>query len=83
MHGFMRLDIKDHPSISSEMVKFICYSQLSHDNADVLARLSSAETLMRTNQSSIAKLDARLKKLEAHRVGSNKLLKKLKEHANL
>ena len=46
MHDFMRLDIKDHPSISSEMVKFICYSQPSHDTADVLARLSTAETLM-------------------------------------
>ena len=83
MKQFMRLDIKDHPSISSEMVKFICYSQPSHDTADVLARLSAAETLMRTNQSSIAKFDTRLKKLEAHRVETDKLLKKLKEHANL
>ena len=83
MRAFMRLDIKDHPSISSEMVKFICYSQPSHDTADILMRLSAAETLMRTNQGSIAKLDSRLKKLEAHRTESDKLLKKLKEHANL
>ena len=83
MQDFMRLDIKDHPSISSEMVKFICYSQPSHDSADLLDRLSTAEALMRTNQGAIAKLDSRLKKLETHRVESDKLLKKLKEHANL
>ena len=83
MQEFMRLDIKDHPSISSEMVKFICYSQPSHDTADVLSRLAAAEVLVRSNQSSIAKFDSRLKKLESHRVESDKLLKKLKEHANL
>jgi hypothetical protein len=27
MQDFMHLSIKDHPSISSEMVKFVCYSQ--------------------------------------------------------
>ena len=83
MQDFMRLNIKDHPSISSEMVKFICYSQPAHDTADVLARLSAAESLMRTNQGAIAKLDSRLKKLETHKVETDKLLKKLKEHANL
>ena len=49
MKEFMSLDIKYHPSISSEMAKFICYSQPSHDTAGVLARLSASETLMRTN----------------------------------
>ena len=83
MKDFMRLDIKDHPSISSEMVKFICYSQPSHDTAEVLTRLSAAETLMRTNQGNLAKVDSRLKKLETYRVENDKIVKKLKDHANL
>ena len=57
MHSFMRLDIKNHPSISSEMVKFICYSQPASDTAEVLTRLASTESMQRTHQSTLSKLD--------------------------
>ena len=45
MHSFMRLDIKTHPSNSSEMVKFICYSQPANDTAEVLSRIGALESM--------------------------------------
>jgi hypothetical protein len=45
MHLFMQLDIKNHPSISSEMVKFICCSQPASDTTEVLGRLSPTESM--------------------------------------
>ena len=83
MREFMRLNIKDHPSISSEMVKFICYSQPATDTADVFARLTAGEALQRNNQGLIARMETRLKRLETQRTESDKLIKKLKEHANI
>ena len=79
MHDFMRLNIKDHPSISSEMVKFVCYSQPATDTSDILSRLTAGEVLMRNNQSLIARLESRVKRLETQRTESDKLIKKLKE----
>jgi hypothetical protein len=83
MSGFMRLNIKDHPSISSEMVKFICYSQPATDTAEVLSRLSSNESSIRTNQSNISKLETKARKIDVWKVELDKLIKKLKEHAGL
>lgn len=79
MEDFMRLNIKDHPSISSEMVKFICYSQPASDTAEVLNRLGNVETLQRGDQSSISKLEAKLKKLETWKTDAEKALKKARE----
>ena len=79
MGEFMKLAIKDHPSISSEMVKFVCYSQPTADTSEVLTRLHSVETLQRADQSNISKLETRLKKVETWKSDSDKLLKKLKE----
>ena len=59
MDSFMCQDIKNHPSISSKMVKFICYSQAS-DTAEVLTRINMAESIQRTHQSTLSKLELEL-----------------------
>ena len=79
MSEFMKLSIKDHPSISSEMVKFVCYSQPTADTSDLLTRLHGVESLQRADQSNISKLESRTKKLESWKSDAEKLLKKLKE----
>jgi hypothetical protein len=83
MGDFMRLSIKDHPSISSEMVKFVCYSQPATDTAEVLGRLSNVESLQRGDQSSISRFEARLKKLETWKADTDKTVKKLVEKHGL
>ena len=83
MHSFMRLDIKNHPSISSEMVKFICYSQPASDTTAVLSRLSAAESMQRTQQSNISKLDLKAKKVDTWKSDTEKLLKKFKDKAEI
>jgi hypothetical protein len=83
MHSFMRLDIKNHPSISSEMVKFICYSQPASDTTEVLGRLNSAESMQRTHQSNISKLELKSKKMDTWKADTDKLLKKLKDKAEI
>jgi hypothetical protein len=77
MAEFMRLNIKDHPSISSEMVKFVCYSQPATDTAEVLGRLTNVESLQRGDQSSISRLEGRLKKVETWKQDTEKTVKKL------
>jgi hypothetical protein len=83
MHSFMRLDIKNHPSISSEMVKFICYSQPASDTSEVLSRLAATESMQRTQQSNISKLDLKAKKVDTWKSETEKLLKKLKDKAEI
>ena len=83
MSGFMRLHIKDHPSISSEMVKFICYSQPATDTAEVLNRLSLTESLVRMNQSNISKLEGKSRKYDIWKLDVDKWIKKLKEKTGL
>jgi hypothetical protein len=77
MEEYMRLNIKDHPSISSEMVKFVCYSQPATDTAEVLSRLCNLESLQRGDQSGISRLEARIKKLEVWKTETDKTIKKL------
>ena len=79
MYSFMRLDIKNHPSISSEMVKFICYSQPASDTADVLNRITATESMQRTHQSNLSKLELKAKKIDTWKADTDKHLKKLKE----
>jgi hypothetical protein len=83
MQEFMRLSIKDHPSISSEMVKFVCYAQPAQGASALLSRMSATEALQRSDQSNISKLEGRTKKLEAWKSESDKLLAKLKTKAGL
>ena len=83
MSEFMRLSIRDHPSISSEMVKFVCYTQPSANTSDIISRLSAVENLQRSDQSNVSKHDSRLKKVEAWKTETDKLVKKLKEKAGV
>ena len=79
IQDFMKLSIKGHPSISSEMVKFVCYSQPTADTSELLTQLHGLESLQHANQSNISKLESRTKKLESWKTDAEKLLKKLKE----
>ena len=83
MQEFMKLAIKDHPSISSEMVKFVCYSQPTSDTSEFSNRISALEALQRADQGNIAKLDNRAKKIESWKSEADKLLKKLKEKVGI
>ena len=64
MTEFMHLNIKDHPSILSKMVKYICYSQPSTDTATVFSCLGNLETLQRGDQSNILKLESKFRNLK-------------------
>ena len=78
MSSFMQLGIKDHPSISSEMVKFVCYAEPSNNTAELLARLGLVESLQRADQSNITKLETRFRKMEAWKGKADKTLKKVR-----
>ena len=83
MNEFMRLSIRDHPSISSEMVKFVCYTQPAANTTELVTRLSAVENLQRSDQSNVSKHDSRLKKIETWKSDLDKLLKRLKEKAGI
>ena len=83
MHSFMRLDITNHPSISSEMVKFICYSQLENDTAEVLSRIGALESMQQSHQSAISKLELKAKKMDTWKAETDKLLTKSKQKADM
>ena len=53
MSKFIRLSIKYHPSISSEMVKFVCYSAPSTNTSESLTRISAVDSLQRSDQSNL------------------------------
>jgi hypothetical protein len=61
----------------------VCYSQPATDTAEVLGRLSNVESLQRGDQSSISRLEARLKKLETWKSDTDKTVKKLVEKHGL
>ncbi len=79
MDSFMRLNIKDHPSISSEMVKFICYAQPSSEASTLLSRMSNLETLQRGDQSQISRLETKVKSLQSWKSDAERLLKNMKD----
>jgi hypothetical protein len=83
MEQFMRLSIKDHPSISSEMVKFVCYSQPASDASALESRVTAVEALQRSDQSTLSKLEPRVKRLETWKAEADKWIKKLKEKTGL
>ena len=64
------------------MVKFICYSQPSTDTAEVMSRLSNLETLQRGDQSSISRLEPRVKRLETWKTETDKVVKRLSNNNN-
>lgn len=83
MQDFMRLSIKDHPSISSEMVKFVCYSQPAAGASQLLSRVSAVESLQRSDQGNISRLDTRTKRLESWKSDTDKTISKLKEKVGI
>jgi hypothetical protein len=82
MQEFMRLDITDHPSISLEMVKFVCYSQPATSASDLFSQVQAVESLQRSDLSNISKLEARTKRIETWKSDVDKSIKKLKETSN-
>ena len=79
MSKFMHLSIKYHPIISSDMVKFVCYSHPSTNNSEFLTRISAVKYLQHSNQSQLSKLDNRLKKLEYFNTKAEKSINNLKK----
>jgi hypothetical protein len=61
----MHLSIKDRPSVSKEMVKFVCYTQPVQGASALLSHTSATEALQHSDQSNISKLEGHAKKLEA------------------
>jgi hypothetical protein len=77
MKEFMRLNLRDHPSISSEMVKFVCYSQPASDTSKVINQLSELTEAHKKVASTVSKHESRIKKLENWREEAAKTLKKV------
>ena len=78
MDDFMMLNIKDHPSISSEMVKFICYLQPASDASRLMDCINNLESLQKGDRSQISKLDTRVKTLQNWKTEIDKTLKNMK-----
>ena len=77
MKEFMRLNLRDHPSISSEMVKFVCYSQPASDTARVLDQIEEMTSSTKKTAATLAKHESRIKKIENWKEEATKTLKKV------
>ena len=77
MKEFMRLNLRDHPSISSEMVKFVCYLQPASDTSRVLDQLEELATLSKKTAATVSKHESRIKKIENWKEEATKTLKKV------
>ena len=77
MAEFVSISIKDYPSISSKMVKFVCYSQTASDTTQVLSHTSAVEVLQCEDQSSIFNIELRMKKLSAWKPDADKSQEKI------
>ena len=73
----MRLNLRDHPSISSEMVKFVCYSQPASDTARVLDQIEEMTSSTKKTAATLAKHESRIKKIENWKEEATKTLKKV------
>ena len=78
MIKFMRFSIKDHPSISSEVAKFVCYIVPSTNTSEFLTRISAADSLQCSYQRNLAKYKGRLKKMDTFKTETEKYINKLK-----
>ena len=79
MIEFMSMSIKYHPNISSEMVKFVCYSVPSTNTSEFPTRVSSVKSLQRYDQRNLSKQESRLKKLKFFKTEAYESIKKFKE----
>ena len=75
--------IKDHPNISAEMTKFVCYSRPMNSSEELLTKLEAMASNVKQAQSATSKAENRLKKLETWMNDTDKLLKKLKDKAGI
>jgi hypothetical protein len=76
MKEYMRLNIHDHPSISSEMVKFVCYAQPASDTSDLISKLNAVEEQVKKSVSMTSKHESRIKRFENWKDEASKQLKK-------
>ena len=78
MSKFMHLQIKYHPSISLEKVKFVCYSVPSTNTSELITRIYAVDSLQYFHQSNLSKQEVKLKNLESFNTEAEKYTKKLK-----
>ena len=78
MIKFIHLSIRDHPSISLEMVKFVFCSVPSTNTSELLTCIYAVESLQRSDQRNLAKHEGRLKKLNSFKYEVEKSINKLK-----
>ena len=74
----MCLSIKDHPIISSEMVKFVFYSMPPTNTSEFLTCVYAVEYLQRSDQSNLSKQEGIYKKLDSFKTEVEKSINKLK-----
>ena len=77
---FMRISIKEHPRISSYMVKLFCLRKPTSYYSLLDIRLTEVETLQCSNQINISNMYARLKRLKSFNTEADKTLKKLNKN---
>ena len=78
MAEFMRLSIKDHPSITSEMLKFIWYIQLASYASHLDIRLTAVDYLQFSDQGNIYKVYTCMKNSDPFKNKSGNSLKILR-----
>jgi peptidoglycan hydrolase CwlO-like protein len=61
------------------MVKFVCYSQPATSASDLFSQVQAVESVQRSDQSNISKLEAHTKRIETGKSDVDKSIKKLKE----
>ena len=83
MIKFMCFSIKDHSSISSDMVNFVCYSVPSTNTSEFLTRVSTVQSLQRSEKINLFKQGGRLKKMYTFNTEAEKSIKKLKGKAGI
>ena len=79
----MNLSIKYHPSISSEMVNFVCYIVTSINMSEFLTPISTVKYLQRSDKINLAKQEVKLKNLESFNTEAEKSIKNFKGEAGI
>ena len=83
MIEFIHFPIKDHPSIYSEMVNFVCYSVPSTNMSEFFTSISTVESFQCSDQRNLTKHEGILKNLEYFKTYAEKSIKKLKEKSGI
>ena len=75
---FMCLFVKYHPSISLDMVKFVCYSVPSTNLSEFITCISAVYSLQLSDQRNLSKQEGRLRNMDSFNTEAEKSTKKLK-----